>query len=223
MSFYNGGRRRRWLVIFACALFSFSAVTAVRADRAIVTPNGQILAPSQSSIEGEIGLDKTDDSAVWINHTANIFEFEAARLVLPGRIALPVSAQALVLPETTITPNITVGVRDIFGAAHNFRDYGYSGRSVYLAAGMDLFQTMNARYPVRNVSFTLGMGTGVVHGLFGSLTAQLAPKLTQTLEFDSVGINYRLSFQFSPLGRLAYERVHGANFLGLELTTPTAF
>ena len=206
-----------WLVaVFA----QIACLTAARADRVIETPAGTILGPLSASVENVLGLDRRAQDDLWVNGSYQLVELEGAQLERHGQHAQSLSIQFAVLPETFITPSVSVGVRDVFDTTRQFGDLGYYGRSFYFAAGKTLVNTQLAPFPFRNAAVTAGLGTGVTNGLFGSASADLALGLRQTLEFDGRSLNYRISREIGGIGRIEYERLHGANFVGIELSTP---
>jgi hypothetical protein len=214
---------RRISTAIAFALLAASLVFGARAawaDRVILTPSGTTLAPLSATAEGIVSVSGRTVNDTWINGSVNIVEIEAAQLERPGRQASVVSLQASVLPETIITPSISAGVRDIFDTTRQFGNTGYTGRSLYVAAGKTLLSTELAPFPFRNASITAGIGTGVTNGFFGSASADLALGFRQTLEFDGRGLNYRLSHDIGGIARIEFERIHDQNFIGLHLSTP---
>jgi hypothetical protein len=212
-------RMTSWLV-FALAAVMVACPIGARADRAIETPSGAILSPLSGSVEGILGVDRHGFDDQWINGSIQVVEIEDARLESSRRQADSLSAQVGILPETILLPSLSVGVRDIFDTTRQFGDLGYSGRSLYIAACKSNVSFSPARFPFRNWSVTAGLGTGVTNGLFGSVSADLAFGCRQTFEYDGRSVNYRISHVVGPNGRLEFERLHGANFVGLELSSP---
>ncbi len=200
------------------ALFSIPA----HADRVIVTPAPSSLAPGQYSGEALFGVDRHQArNAQWLSGTAGMMEVEASHFYLPRRQASALSLGAAIFPETNVSPSLAVGVRDLLGTARHFGEYGYSGPNLYLAAGKTLPGANKLSFPLRNLSLTAGVGTGVERAVFGSASADLALGFRQTLEFDGRGLNYRLGYPLaSGIARLEYDRLHGRNLVGLSLTSP---
>jgi hypothetical protein len=219
------GSFSRHFFLHAPLVMGFLLTIAPRAlgDRVILTPAATTLAPAQVSAEEIYGIDSRPRNLAWLNGASHLVEFEGVRLQAPGRQDLALSAQLGLLPETSTTPAISMGVRDIFNTGRGFGEYGYFGRSVYLVAGKEFSTDSTGNFPFRNGSFTVGFGTGSGCGLFGSISADLALGLRQSLEFDGRGLNYRVSHDLGHIARLVYARVHGSNFVGIELQTPAAF
>jgi hypothetical protein len=219
-TFPSGLRRCSVIVWLTTIALCIGNASSVRADRVIVTPSGATLAPLCASVQGIAAVSGRPASDLWVSGSLNVFEFEAAHLEKPGNRANAVSAQVSILPETFITPSISAGVRDIFDTTRQFGNVGYTGRSIYIAAGKTLLATELSPMPLRNMSINAGLGTGVTGGIFGSVSSDLPFGVREAIEYDGRALNYRVSRDFGSMARVEYERLHGGNFLGIELSTP---
>ena len=206
-----------WLALSSLCLVSPAAVCA---DRVIVTPAGTTLGPLSASAEGIVSASGGVTNDTWINGSLNVYEIEGVQLEKPGRQASALSVQVSVLPETFLTPSVSAGLRDVFDTTRQFGNVGYFGRSLYLATGKTLLGTQLNPFPFRNATVTAGLGTGVSGGVFGSVSSDLFPSIRESIEYDGRALNYRISRQFGGIARLEFERLHGRNFIGLELSTP---
>ncbi len=216
--------KKRFPLLFALLAFvslNCCHTAIAHADRVIVTPSGTNLAPQQIQGEYLFGLDKHTRRITWANIDANTLEFEIVHVQFPGRDQYGFSVQDAILPETFATPAVSVGVQDILNTTLHDGAAGYGRRSLYLAVNKSFANTVSLPYPFKNPSISAGLGTGITNGFFGSVRALTGFGLHQTLEFDGRSLNYRVDHDLFGIARLEYVRIHGRNFIGAEIHTPS--
>lgn len=187
-------------------------------SRVILTPSGETLAPNAAN--GDIFYSFEDDqaTALWGGVGLSRMELEGAYFHFSDKDSVAVSAQTQILPETFLTPSASVGVRDLFNTTRNTSAIGYGGRAVYAA--------LNKTYPTgpgvlfRNLDVNGGIGAGSIHGLFGSISAQMPMGLVGTFEYDSRRANLEVALPVSHTARLEYVRIGPRGFLGFTLNSP---
>lgn len=150
------------------------------------------------------------------------FELEAAYLHVRDRATEEISLQTPILPETYITPAVSVGIWDVGNETTAYSDAGYHGRAYYLSMSKSLLTPSGRHYLIQDIAFTAGLGAGSIHGGFGSASAVFPLGVRTTLEFDSRSLNSRVSLPLLKQGGLSLSRIAGHTFLGIEIHSTTA-
>lgn len=161
--------------IRTCALLSLLAVIAAAlptsADRLILSPTGSVLGRGDLRAEGlfnansndpqvyqlNFGLERVELSAAWINHGSEL---------IGSQNTDSYGVELGILPETTLTPGIGVGIWDITASTAD-------GRGYYLAITKVVPLTKMLPLPLNDVKLHLGVGAAGIDGPFGGADAAL--------------------------------------------------
>jgi hypothetical protein len=203
------------LILSLCLISSVSF-----ADRTIVTPSGYTM-PTGYDAETMETVNGQPRSIEYINAGNSNIQFETAFIARPGVDRFSESIQALVLPETFVTPALSIGVKDVSNSAGAFSADGFYGRAYYLAVTKSLGNLLTepgSHGPI----ITGGLGAGSYHGFFGGVNDVLPMNLLAAAEFDGRSLNYRLSYQTSSTSRLSLLRIGGSNWVGFDFHSPVS-
>jgi hypothetical protein len=202
------------------ALFLLLLPAIAFADRIILAPSAYSLS---SGFDTQVlqTVQYKPRTLSYIDAGTSTVQLEAAYLARPGADRVAVSVQGLVLPETFITPAVSIGIRDIGNSAGMYEADGFYGRGYYLVVTKGLDNSLNPP-KIHEVTLTGGIGAGSFHGLFGGVSAGLPLSLLGTVEYDSRQMNYRVAMPIGKLARLSYNRLGGTNFVGIELHSSVA-
>lgn len=201
------------LLILACCLLAAS----VAADRLILIPEGTTLTTGQVKGEYAARLSTGSKQALWANIGLSRLEVESAWFSESGAKNLnAISAQAAVLPETSFTPALAIGVRDI-GNQTNAVDNLYGGRAFYLAASKAIPFTSNLPL-LQEVKAHAGVGTGSLSGFFFGAETGVG-KLHLAAEYDTSKFNYAATFNVLPIAKLQLSSMDGDIYYGGLLST----
>lgn len=216
MSTYPASALPKIAAAFAVACFC----TAVRADRLILTPAPTTLFLGSTRAEAMQSLGQNPQSDVWASSGTQYAEVEVAGFHRQTRYAAALSVTTQILPESDYFPAIAIGMRDITDSTVHYRGLGYHGRSVFIVGGRTPTKFAASPYPIRNLSYSLGLGEGGLHGPFGSVSGDLLPKLRWVAEWDSRVFNEKLSYTLSTTWQLDAVRIGKSTLVGLEYNTP---
>lgn len=124
-----------------------------------------------------------------------------------------VSVQFTVIPQTSFTPGIAVGVRDI---SNNTEGTGvlYNGRAYYLAFSKTIDESSGLPILLTDVKLHFGVGTGSLGGAFFGAEATLPIGLTLGAEYDSDKMNYAASFPVGSVFKVKASLIDGEMYYG---------
>lgn len=205
------------------AVFLLAALSRASADPVIVTPSGVSLTTGNAQAETLSTVEGKPRSLSFLTVGLAAVEVQAVELSRPGLGKLAFSAQTQILPETTLSPAVSAGVRDLANSTRSFDASGYYGRAYYLAGTKALDRTVGAPTVLHDFSLTAGVGFGAMRGPFGSVSARMPLNLQGALEYDSRRLNARVALPLGTAARLEYARVNGRGYVGLQLHTPVNF
>ncbi len=203
------------LVLTICCLLAAS----VAADRLILIPEGMTLGTGQ--IKGEIavrGNNGGSAQAFWGNVGVSRLEVEGAWFNdFDTKNTQAYSAQVSVLPETSFTPALALGVRDI-GDATRFTDSLYGGRSFYVAVSKGI--PFSSGIPIlRDLKFHGGVGTGSLSGVFFGAEAGLPGGLHLAGEYDTEDVNFSAAYDIARIVELKISSMRSDLYFGASLST----
>jgi hypothetical protein len=191
----------------------------VSADRLILIPTGDTLTTGGIRAEYQQKLDASDGNMSRVNIGISRFEIEGARFQDFGsENATAVSAQISVLPETSVTPAIALGVRDLSDETDGL-GMPYDGRSLYLAASKSIPVTGGIPLIFKNVKVHGGIGTGSLHGVFFGVEGKLPLGVRLAGEFDSEKLNAMLSYNVVPTLRVDLGVIRSDTYVGAQFGT----
>lgn len=198
---------RKSLALFLLAMF---ASIRCGANPLILSPTGTTLTTGQFRAEAAISPGNERGNYMWL--AAGLSQFEASVIRIrgvAGEDANVVGAQWCFLPETFVTPAVSLGVSDIGSqTAH--------GPGVYFAASKRISTAMLAPL-LQGFSATLGIGVGGIRGLFASFEANLPAGLFVQGEYDSRDLNGAIGWQPLPALRLKVYSIRKDTYYGAEL------
>jgi hypothetical protein len=212
--YVHGAGTKRMLKIMMAGAMMFLPTLAI-ADNTIVTPSGYTMS-SGYNLQLYQAVSEKPHSIVLADAATNNIQFESATITRPGVSRLSLSAQALVLPETFVTPALSIGVKDITNSTGAFASDGYYGRGYYVAITKSLDNDLDPPR-IKGILLTAGVGGGAYHGLFGGVGVDLPLRLAGTAEFDSRRMNYRVSAPIGSHSSFSYEKIGGQNWLGFDI------
>jgi hypothetical protein len=206
------------LVLIITAVVALSA-GAVYADRLILTPTGTTLGTADIKAEYATSSEGDNPKVFWLNIGISRFEVEGARFqdFGPEDVDL-VSAQVSVIPETTFTPAVSIGMRDLADEA----DGGgvlYGGRAIYVAASKSIPITGGVPVLFQDMKVHGGVGTESLSGLFFGVEGRLPMGIKLAAEYDTEDVNWALSYGIAPAVSLKLSSLKQDIYYGAALST----
>lgn len=190
------------------------------ADRTIITPSGYTQ-PEGYNFEGLHTISGQSRTVAYLDESLSNIQYGAAFIDRPNVSRLSLSVQALILPESFVTPEVSAGITDIANTTGRFASDGFYGRGYYLAFSKSLDTSLNPP-KIHGVVLTAGLGGGSYHGLFGGVTTDLPLRLLGTAEYDSRRTNYRIALPITTVANFSYNRIGAANWLSLDFHSPVS-
>ncbi len=124
-----------------------------------------------------------------------------------------VNAAMSVLPETTLTPGIGIGVWDL-------ADDSPSGRGYYLAISKGIPLTSSLPSPISDVKVHAGYGTHGMKGLFAGAEASLPMGFRLATEYFQKKLNFSASWGMIPTLNLKVIYMDSEPFYGIQFNSP---
>ena len=204
-----------------CAL-----AASVSADRLILIPKGATLTTGQVKGEYQVRATGGGATAYWVNVGLLRLEIEGAwfKGFDTDAVSAPdtnaVSAQISVLPETSFTPAVALGVRDIGDKTKtDAADSLYDGRSFYAAASKGLsFVALGLPF-VSDLKVHAGIGTGSLSGVFFGAEVAVSGRLHLAAEYDTHNVNLAARYNVAPIAQLRVEEIRNDTYFGAALST----
>jgi len=187
------------------------------ADRIIFAPTGSTLSMGQIRAEaavkssdsgeqvywGAIGLGQIELSAVKVDKNETLSHFGDDDVV---------SVALGLIPETPITPGVSVGVWNI--AANDSKNRGY-----YMAASKDVPMASYMGF-LSSLKVHVGVGTKGTSGVFGGVEASLSKGVRVSAERFQHSTNLALDWMPLKSARLKIYWIDGDPYYGIELSRP---
>ncbi len=202
-------KRALWLsfVLFTCISQCF-------ANNILLAPSGTTLTTGQFRIETAFSKDNNRGNYSWagvgfMQYELNLIRYQPKS----GETENLLGAQWNFIPETIITPAISIGIRDA------------ASQSV---EGISGYAAITKHFPVRRLTpiiqsfgLTVGFGIGGIKGLFTGFETDLPLKVYIQAEYDSRDFNTAIGWRPLPklsikAYRLRGETYYGAEFLNTE-------
>jgi hypothetical protein len=205
--------------LLVAALISF-AIAPANAANVIQTPSASALLPQSFQVRYDQKAGDTAQSNIYAAYGWTYAEFEVAGFRRLGQDAAALSLETQLVPETASYPSLAFGVRDITSATHTYHGDGYHGRAAYLVAGRSPIDMMSAPLPLRNLSYSFGLGLNGIRGPFGAVSGDLPLKLRWSVEWDSRKFNEQLALPLTNSAQVQLTRLGKDTLLGVEFHTP---
>lgn len=205
----------RLLTIFVTGALCCMTAASVYADRLILIPTGRTLTPG---FKAELAA-RSDEKAYWVHVGVSRVEIEGARFQDFGTDDVDViSAQLEIIPETTFTPGLALGARDI-GDSTTSENSLYGGRAFYLAVSKGIPITGGVPFLFTDVKVHGGVGTDSLSGLFIGIEGTLPMGLRIAAEYDTEDVNYAVMYGVIPALQVKASSMKGDIYYGASFTT----
>lgn len=183
------------------------------ASRLILIPTAEGLGTAGVQAEYAARSDG-DGKAMWVNLGVSRFELEGARFEdFEDDSVDAISLQADVLPETSFTPAVAIGTRDI-GDDTSGKGTLYDGRSFYAVASKSVPITGGIPVLFQDVKLHGGIGTGSLSGIFFGVEGTLPFGLRLEGEYDTEDFNFALSYKIIPTLQARVSDIKGDVYWG---------
>lgn len=201
--------------LFAVLLFCCCVGGAVSADRLIIIPEGTTLTTGAARVEY---AGRQSAQAYWAAVGILRLEVEGAWFKGFGAESTnALSAQVGVLPETSFTPALALGVRDI-GDKTAGEPSPYAGRSYYLAASKSV-PLLGGQAILQELKVHVGIGNGSLKGVFFGAETTLPGKIQLAGEYDTQNFNFAATYLVLPVVKLRVSSIGGDPYFGALVTT----
>ncbi len=202
-------------VSILCCLFAGS----VAADRLILAPTGDTLTTGGIKAEFAANSDIGDAKAYWVNVGISRVEVEGARFAgFSADDIDSISAQIAALPETSFTPAVALGVRDISDET-DVAGALYGGRAFYLAASKGIPVTGGVPFLFQDVKLHGGVGTGSLSGVFFGIEGKLPMGVRLAGEYDTEDFNAAASYSIVPALQIRLSSIKSDIYYGALFST----
>lgn len=185
---------KRLILASAIGVLLCVIVGGASADRLVLTPTGSTL--STGGIKGEYANNADGDGVIyWANIGVSRFEIEGARFqdFSPDETDV-VGIQAAVVPETSFTPALAIGVRNISDETGGLPE-PYDERTLYAVITKSLPASGGVPGLISDLSVSGGVGTGGLSGFFFGVEGNVLPLgLRAAVEYDTEDWNWAVSY-----------------------------
>jgi len=193
--------------------------TTVTANRLITIPTGNTLTTGGIKLEYAANASDSDKKIYWANVGVSRLEVEGARFAgFTTEQTDAISVQVSVMPETSFTPAVAVGIRDI---SDQTKDKGlfYDGRSYYAVVSKAVPITGGIPLIFQDVRVHSGIGTGSLGGVFFGVEGKLPMGLNISGEYDTSDFNFAASYKIVPTIKAKASWIKGDFFYGANFAT----
>lgn len=199
----------------AIAIFGTAVCNSCLCNPLLLAPTGTTLTTGQFRAEVALSSGNKRGNYTWVATGFKQFEASLIRISgVAGEDANLFSAQWCFLPETFITPAVSLGVYDIGAQTED-------GMGVYFAASKHISTKALTAF-LRDFSITLGVGLGGIKGPFASFEAKLPAGVFLQGEYDSKDLNGAIGLQPAPSLRFKIYSIRKDIYYGAEFT-PSVF
>lgn len=207
----------RLTILIAAALGVLCAASA-SADRIIFAPTGTVLGGGEIKAEGATSPSNHDARIYWLGVGLQRLELNAVRFEgvtnVGGASKVDVAgAEVGILPETTLTPGIGLGVWDL-------TDKTPDGIGYYLAISKALPVMRGIPAPIRDVRVDLGFGVSGIHGFFAGAEATVPFGLKLSGEYFQKDFNFAVGLKTLPGLQIKLYRLDSDTYYGLQFSPP---
>lgn len=196
------------ILFLAIAILLPVVLAPACADRNILTPTGDTLGTGRFRLEAVAEADETDNRLIWAAIGLPRFEVEGQRTeTKAGFKEDTINVQAALLPQTTLTPAVGIGVIDVTDEID---------RGLYVAVSKNVPFSDVLPLPIRDIRLTAGLGSGPISGLFAGAEATMMGFRLQT-EFDGDDFNLAVGFPLLGVATAKALWIKDDFFIGLEI------
>lgn len=194
------------VLVVVCIIWT---TVSVSADRLITIPTGTTVADgiklecASRSVSG-------DGKAYWGTVGFSQVEIEMSRFAnFGGQSAKCFGAQVGVLPETSFTPAIALGVRDL---ENNTKGKGmpYDGRAFFFVGSKSV--PFDGGILLDEVCIHAGIGAGSLGGVFFGAEGRISPRLWLAVEYDTENLNLSAVYNIISALRIGVSYLKGDTY-----------
>lgn len=226
-------------ICIAIILAAGLVAVPVSADRVIFAPTGIVLGGGEIRGEAATSPSNDDSKIYWLGMglqrlEINVMRFdfkteapEAEETHQVGTIGRSffdidginsddlnvVGAELSVIPETTLTPGIGIGVWDVTGETPD-------GRGYYLAISKMLPLTGSLPSPIRDVKVHAGFGIDGIDGFFAGAEATIPLGIRLSAEYFKEDVNFSVGWGIIPGLQVKAYILDGETYYGLMFSPP---
>jgi hypothetical protein len=222
-------------MLAAITLATIIIAVPVSADRVIFSPTGTTLAGGEIRLEGAVNSGESSNKVYWLGIGLQRLELSVIRFDVPNRTTSSaqgnliknsimdltnssddvnmIGAELSVLPETTLTPGIGVGVWDMTNETPG-------GRGYYLAVSKLVPLTNTLPLPIHDVKLHAGVGVDGIDGLFAGAEAGFPLGFKLYAEYFQKEFNFAVGWGMLPGLQLKAQLLDGETFVGLQFAPP---
>lgn len=166
---------------------------SVRADRVVLGPSAELLAPNSGKVQFLLGAKPAEANRLWLSYgSPGGIELELERLDLhtESKKRYSFNIEYPLLPDLGAAPAIAVGVRDLTGT-------GIEHGALYAVATHSFPLSERIYKVMRSFKASGGLGTGSIGGPFAGVEARFGTDLDVHAEFyrhrPNIGLSLRLA------------------------------
>ncbi len=196
------------------------AVGLANADRLVLIPTGSTLSTGGIKAEYATGSEAGGGDVYWVNLGLSRFEVEGTRFQGFGPDDVDAfGVQASVIPETSFTPAIALGMRDIADETEG-KGVLYEGQSLYLVLSKSTPVTGGVPLLLDDMKVHGGVGTGGLSGAFFGIEGRIPMGLRVAAEYDTEDFNWAASYSLIPSVKLKVSSMKGDIYYGAAFSSP---
>jgi hypothetical protein len=198
----------------ATLMIVLGLVGASAANNLILAPTGITLTTGQVRAEAALSSGNADGNYSWLAAGLAQYELSAIRLGKPGLATENmVGIQACFLPETSLSPGIGFGVRDLAcQSSEGIGPYAVVTKHLPVGASSPL---------IKDLAATVGIGAFGIRGPFCGFEAKLPGRFFVQGEYDSRDLNAAIGWQPVDLFRIKAYTIRSESYFGAELVPVT--
>ena len=183
-----------------------------RADRIVLAPRGETLAPNTFRTEFTISPRDRDTNLIWLQlSTPDGIEMEIERADIHGdhHKRHSFNIQYPFIPDVGKGLAVSLGVRDLFGT-------GIEREAIYAVASHPVRLSDRQFKLFRAIQLDAGLGTGALGGPFAGIEARLTMGLDVRAELFRRRFNLALSVPLGKSVRLTTQSLNGTVYYGFS-------
>jgi len=228
-------KKLKWIMLVLAAIIIAAPVSA---DRVIFAPTGTILSGGEFKAEGAIQASGDNNKIYWLGVGLQQLELNVTRIefdtdsvtesmeksLRPTKAIFDlapdtgdkvniVGAAMSIVPETSLTPGVAVGIWDL-------TDETADGIGYYIAMSKVVPLTQELPLPIQDVKVHAGYGIKGIDGLFAGAEASLPLGLKLSAEWFQDELNYALGWGIGNTLQVKGYILDDETFYGLQFSSP---